>query len=132
MGLIVTSHAFVAAEGKAVHQQLGVHDDAMIAPLRGLADAVHAAGGKIALQLAHGGLWSVVSAPEGGASAPPVPPPAQPRGRPAGAACAPQPPGPSVRHTDSGPVGREMTLSDIDGRGRGFRGRRPPGAGGRI
>jgi 2,4-dienoyl-CoA reductase-like NADH-dependent reductase (Old Yellow Enzyme family) len=101
VGLVVTSHAFVAAEGKAVHQQLGVHDDAMIAPLRDLADAVHAAGGKTALQLAHGGLWSVVSAPNGA-------------GTGAGAACAAQPPGPSVRDTDAGPVGREMTLADIE------------------
>ena len=39
---------------------------------------------------------------------------AEPPGAAAAAAeCAPQPPGPSVRHTDSGPVGREMTPSDI-------------------
>jgi len=88
VGLIITSHAFVSAEGKAVHQQLGVHDEAMVAPLRGLADAVHRAGGRIALQLAHGGLWSVAGAGS-------------------------QPPGPSVRDTDSGPAGREMTLAEI-------------------
>ncbi len=43
-----------------------------------------------------------------------VPRAAEPPGAASAAAeCAPQPPGPSVRHTDSGPVGREMTLSDI-------------------
>lgn len=99
VGLIISSHAFVAVEGKAVHQQLGVHDDAMIAPLSGLVDAVHTAGGKIALQLAHGGLWSVVGVVQNGGTA----------------AGAPQPPGPSVRDTDAGPVGREMTRADIAG-----------------
>ena len=48
VGLIVSSHAFVSAEGKAVHNQLGVHDDALIPSLSELAAAVHAAGGRIA------------------------------------------------------------------------------------
>jgi 2,4-dienoyl-CoA reductase-like NADH-dependent reductase (Old Yellow Enzyme family) len=100
VGLVVSSHAFVSPEGKAVHPQLAVHDDESVAPLRGLADAVHAAGGKIALQLAHGGLWSVAGA--GGDF------------HAAGAVCAPQPLGPSVRQTEAGPLGREMSLADIE------------------
>ena len=40
---------------------------------------------------------------------------------------APQPPGPSVRETDSGPVGREMTARGHRGRHRGLRGAPPAG-----
>ncbi len=121
VGLIISSHAFVAAGGKAVHQQLGVHDDALVASLRGLADAVHVAGGKIALQLAHGGLWSVAGAAVSDAAAT--------GGRPG---CAPQPPGPSVRDSDAGPVGREMTLADIAVVVDAFAAAARPGAGGGL
>lgn len=88
VGLIVSSHAFVSAEGKAVHNQLGVHDDALIPSLSELAAAVHAAGGRIALQLAHGGLWSLASGAGG-------------------------PLGPSVLATETGPAGREMSIADM-------------------
>ncbi len=105
VGLIISSHAFVSPEGRAGGQQLGVHDDSMIPGLRNLAAAVHEAGGKMALQIAHAGLW-----------ASPGPAPGAEEG--AGAAAdtaaeAAQPLGPSVRQTDSGPLGREMSLADI-------------------
>ncbi len=101
MGLIISSHAFVSPEGRAGGQQLGVHDDSMIPGLRSLAAAVHEAGGKIALQIAHAGLW-----------ASPGPAPGAEEAAEAAAEAA-QPLGPSVRQTDSGPVGREMSLADI-------------------
>ena len=100
VGLIVSGHAFVVPEGKAGHGQLGAHDDALIPALRQFVEPVHEAGGKIALQLAHGGLWSIAGAGSGWAAG-------------AGAGCAPQPPGPSVRQTDSGAAGREMTIAEI-------------------
>jgi 2,4-dienoyl-CoA reductase-like NADH-dependent reductase (Old Yellow Enzyme family) len=56
VGLILTSHAFVRPEGYAVRGQLGVHRDDLIAGLARMTDAVHRKGGRIALQLAHGGL----------------------------------------------------------------------------
>ncbi len=93
VGLIISSHAFVSPEGRAGGRQLGVHDDTMIPGLRSLAAAVHEAGGKIALQIAHAGLWASPA--------------------PATGAEAAQPLGPSVRQTDSGPLGQEMSLADI-------------------
>ena len=82
VGLVISSHAFVSPEGRAGTQQLGAHDDSVMPGLARLASAVHEAEGKVALQVAHAGLWA-------------------------------QPLGPSVRQTESGPVGREMSLGDI-------------------
>jgi 2,4-dienoyl-CoA reductase-like NADH-dependent reductase (Old Yellow Enzyme family) len=56
VGLIISSHAFVRPEGVAVRGQLGIHRDDLIAGLARMADAVHGKGGRIVLQLAHGGL----------------------------------------------------------------------------
>lgn len=55
VGLIVTGHAYVLRQGQASPWQLGAHDPAMGPGLAGLARAVHEAGGKIAVQLAHAG-----------------------------------------------------------------------------
>jgi 2,4-dienoyl-CoA reductase-like NADH-dependent reductase (Old Yellow Enzyme family) len=70
VGLIITSYAFVSPEGRSNFGQLGACDDLMIAALRGMAGAVHAEGGKIALQLVHGGC----AANRGGAGIEPVGP----------------------------------------------------------
>ncbi len=56
VGLIISSHAFVRPEGYAVRGQLGIHRDDLIAGLSRMTDAVHRKGGRIVLQLAHGGL----------------------------------------------------------------------------
>lgn len=56
VGLVISSHAFVRPEGYAVRGQLGVDRDDCIAGLARMAEAVHGKGGRIALQLAHGGL----------------------------------------------------------------------------
>jgi 2,4-dienoyl-CoA reductase-like NADH-dependent reductase (Old Yellow Enzyme family) len=93
VGLIISSHAFVIPEGRAGTEQLGAHDDAVIPALRQLVAAVHEAGGKIALQVAHAGLWAASGDGEGAERA--------------------QPLGPSVRQSEAGPVGREMTSDDI-------------------
>jgi len=56
VGLIISSHAYVRPEGFAVRGQLAVDRDDCIAGLARMAQAVHANGGRIVLQLAHGGV----------------------------------------------------------------------------
>jgi 2,4-dienoyl-CoA reductase-like NADH-dependent reductase (Old Yellow Enzyme family) len=55
VGLIITGYAYVAPEGLAIPRQIGVYDDHLIDGLGRMADAVHAAGGKVALQIVHCG-----------------------------------------------------------------------------
>ena len=55
VALIVTGHAYVLASGKCHAEMLGCDDDALIAPLAALAQAAHAEGARIALQMNHGG-----------------------------------------------------------------------------
>jgi 2,4-dienoyl-CoA reductase-like NADH-dependent reductase (Old Yellow Enzyme family) len=106
VGLIISGHAFVSPEGRAGSQQLGAHDDAVIPGLRDVAAAVHAAGGKMALQISHAGLWASPD-DRAGAGAGGAAPGAE------GDAERAQPLGPSVRQTETGPVGREMSVADI-------------------
>ena len=58
VGLIITGHAYVSPSGKAHPEMLGVHCDELIPGLKTLADAVHAEGGAIAIQIQHGGRQS--------------------------------------------------------------------------
>lgn len=58
VGLIISSYAFVSPEGKTNEGQIGVHNDSMVPGLTDMVKAVHDAGGKIALQIVHGGLFS--------------------------------------------------------------------------
>lgn len=58
VGLIITGHGYVRPEGQASPWQLGIHKDDLIAGLREMTDAVHAAGGKIVMQLAHAGHFA--------------------------------------------------------------------------
>lgn len=55
VGLIIPGHIYVHPRGKAFHKQIGIHHDAMISGLAELCAAIHAEGGKVAFQLAHGG-----------------------------------------------------------------------------
>jgi len=55
VGLIITGHAYVHPAGKAGPWQVGVYSNAMLDGLKKMADAVHDAGGRICLQLAHAG-----------------------------------------------------------------------------
>ena len=55
VGLNITGGAFVDQGSKVSPRQLGCHTDQTIPGLRQLADAVHDAGGRIAVQLLHGG-----------------------------------------------------------------------------
>lgn len=56
VGLIISSHAHVRPEGFAVRGQLGIDRDERIPGLARMAEAVHGEGGRIVLQLAHGGV----------------------------------------------------------------------------
>jgi len=89
VGLIISGHAYVSREGQAGNWQLGVYSDELIPGLTEMAAAVHTAGGKVALQLAHAGS------------------------RAAYRISGLEPIGPSVMETDAGPAGRMMTVEDI-------------------
>jgi 2,4-dienoyl-CoA reductase-like NADH-dependent reductase (Old Yellow Enzyme family) len=58
VGLIISSYAFVSPEGQSSPGQLSVCDDRLLPGLRDMAHAVHSSGGKMALQLVHGGCSS--------------------------------------------------------------------------
>jgi 2,4-dienoyl-CoA reductase-like NADH-dependent reductase (Old Yellow Enzyme family) len=58
VGLIITSHAYVRKDGQAGSFQLGIHDDRLKDGLRRMVEAVHAAKGKVVVQLAHAGLFA--------------------------------------------------------------------------
>jgi 2,4-dienoyl-CoA reductase-like NADH-dependent reductase (Old Yellow Enzyme family) len=55
VGLIVTGHAYVHPGGRCHAEMSGIHDDALISDWRQVTQAVHKAGGKIAMQINHGG-----------------------------------------------------------------------------
>jgi 2,4-dienoyl-CoA reductase-like NADH-dependent reductase (Old Yellow Enzyme family) len=55
VGLIITGYAYVQENGHCTPFQTGVFSDDNLPGLRKLADAVHAEGGKIALEIVHSG-----------------------------------------------------------------------------
>lgn len=59
VGLIITGHAYVSPEGQAGPWQMGIHSDGMLPGLSRMTDAVHRAGGKIVVQLAHAGCYAL-------------------------------------------------------------------------
>ncbi len=60
VGLIMTGFAYVMQNGQALTGQLGIHDDAMIPNLLKLTKRVHASDGKIAMQIVHAGVQTVM------------------------------------------------------------------------
>lgn len=58
VGLIITGHANVVVQGQAGPWQLGIYSDDHIDGLKTMTDAVHRAGGKIVVQLAHAGNFA--------------------------------------------------------------------------
>ncbi|MGO9020794.1 MAG: NADH:flavin oxidoreductase [Syntrophobacteraceae bacterium] len=54
-GLIITGFAYVNESGQSMPLQNGIHKDKAVAGWRRITDAVHQLGGKIAMQIAHGG-----------------------------------------------------------------------------
>ena len=59
VGLIITGHAYVSPEGQAAPAQLGIYTDGHVPSLKEMVDKVHEAGGKIALQVSHGGRYAL-------------------------------------------------------------------------
>lgn len=55
VGLLVSGFAFVRADGRSMPLMMGIHTDEFAVEYIELIDAVHQAGGKIAIQLAHAG-----------------------------------------------------------------------------
>ena len=60
VGLIITGFAYVMPNGQALTRQLGIYDDALIPNLKQLTKRVHAAKGKIAMQIVHAGVQTVM------------------------------------------------------------------------
>ncbi|HOP40771.1 MAG TPA: NADH:flavin oxidoreductase [Geobacteraceae bacterium] len=89
VGMIITGMSYVNPEGKAAPWQLAVSGDEFIDGLAKMAGAIHDAGGKVVLQLAHAGCYAP-SALTGHEAL-----------------------GPSANDTDKFPQCREMTLQEI-------------------
>jgi 2,4-dienoyl-CoA reductase-like NADH-dependent reductase (Old Yellow Enzyme family)/thioredoxin reductase len=94
-GLIVVEATYIEQEGKRLHHNAMLHNDSYIPGLKKIADAIHDAGGKVALQLNHGGRESI---PEISGSIPLAPSPITSKFNAVG---EPVPP-------------KELTLSEID------------------
>jgi 2,4-dienoyl-CoA reductase-like NADH-dependent reductase (Old Yellow Enzyme family) len=90
VGLIITGGAMVDAACTFAPGALNCDGDALEPGLAAMAQAVHDQGGRIALQIAHGGLMA----------------PAELTGQ--------QPVGPSPMLTEQGPLGRALTVDEID------------------
>ncbi|MGA2786320.1 MAG: NADH:flavin oxidoreductase [Verrucomicrobiota bacterium] len=58
IGLIISGYTFVSPEGRSSPGQLAIHDDRFVTGLWAMVEAVHKAGGKIALQIVHGGRFA--------------------------------------------------------------------------
>ncbi len=56
VGLIVTGHMYVHPSGKAHPEMVGVYADDLIPDLAQLAETVHSEGGRVAVQINHGGM----------------------------------------------------------------------------
>lgn len=54
-GLLITGYAYVNEIGQSCPLQNGIHKDKVVAGWRRITDAVHELGGKIVMQIAHGG-----------------------------------------------------------------------------
>ncbi len=56
VGLIISGHMYVHPGGKCHSEMTTIHDDRFLDGLTGLAEAVHREGGKVAVQINHGGM----------------------------------------------------------------------------
>ncbi len=59
VGLIISSHAYVSREGIAAPGQLGIYTEDHIPQLSKMVSEIHTVGGKIALQVSHGGRYAL-------------------------------------------------------------------------
>jgi len=58
VGLIISGHAYVSPEGLAGPWQLGAYKDELVPGLKELTGAVHDAGSRIVMQIAHAGTFA--------------------------------------------------------------------------
>jgi len=58
VGLIISGYSFVSPVGQSTPGQLAVYDDRFVPGLKNMVQTVRAAGGKIALQIVHGGAFA--------------------------------------------------------------------------
>jgi 2,4-dienoyl-CoA reductase-like NADH-dependent reductase (Old Yellow Enzyme family) len=56
VGLIITGHMYVHPSGKCHPEMTGIYSDDLVPTLKACVAAVHNAGGKIAVQINHGGM----------------------------------------------------------------------------
>ncbi len=89
VGLIISGFTFVSQDGHVGSSQMGIHNGDLLKGLSKMTEAVHQAGGTLAVQLMHGGLF------------------ADPQ------LTGQEALGPSVMATEKGPMGREMTHEEI-------------------
>jgi len=55
LGLVIVEHAYVSLQGKLSPKQLGIYNDTLIGGFEKLAEAVHAVGTIVVLQITHAG-----------------------------------------------------------------------------
>jgi 2,4-dienoyl-CoA reductase-like NADH-dependent reductase (Old Yellow Enzyme family) len=56
VGLIITGHMYVHPSGKCHPEMTGIYEDAQIPRLAKLAEVIHSEGGKVVVQINHGGM----------------------------------------------------------------------------
>lgn len=54
-GLIIIEHTYISKDGRLSPRQTGLYDDKMVSGFKRLAEAIHAEGTKVIIQLTHGG-----------------------------------------------------------------------------
>ena len=66
VGLIITGYAYISKSGQSFVDMNGIHTDEQIAGYTKMTQAVHDAGGRIVMQIAHCGTGSETTARTGG------------------------------------------------------------------
>ncbi len=89
VGLVISGHTYVSPEGQATPWQLAAYNDDYTAGLADMAASVHAAGGRMFLQLAHAGCHCITQETMRNGL------------------------GPSVMKDEKGPLCREVSREDI-------------------
>jgi 2,4-dienoyl-CoA reductase-like NADH-dependent reductase (Old Yellow Enzyme family) len=65
VGLIITGHMYVHPSGKCHPEMTGIYSDDLLPGLAKLADVIHAKGGKVVVQINHGGMQCAKDAVDG-------------------------------------------------------------------
>ena len=55
IALLIVEHSYVVTTGRFHRNQLGIHEDGLVAGLKELVDRVHAGGARIGVQITHAG-----------------------------------------------------------------------------